>query len=110
MGCSSVLFPPLPQCLMKFIPCFSSFGSLEELFCVFVPMSATSWELRGGPYSSLSHDYSCWDFSGSKSGQPYLLGPGGGLCVKFNIVPVFMVVSVLVYPLVVFVQYGLACT
>ena len=76
---------------------FFSFGSLEEFFRVFIPMSATSWELRGGPYSSISHDYSCWKFSVGKSGQPSLPGTGGGLCVKLNIVPVFMVVSVLVY-------------
>ena len=96
LGGSSVPLPSLPLCFMKFGPCFVPFGTLEEVFRVFIPMSATSWELKDGPYSSLFHDCACWNFSGGKYGRPYLSGPRGSLCGELKRDPVYKMVSVLV--------------
>ena len=68
--------PPSYQSFLKFVLYFIPFGAFKEVIRVFILMSASSWELRGGPYSFILHNCYRWQLSGGKSRHPSLSGSG----------------------------------
>ena len=96
LGGRSVPLPPFSQFFLKFVSCFVSFGTLEEVFRVFVPMSASSWAFRGGPCSPFFYYCPYRQFSGGNSICPSLSGTGISICGELKRVLIYKMVGVLI--------------
>ena len=96
LGGCSIPLTPLSQCSLKFVPCFSPFGTLEEVFRVLFPMSSSSWVFTGVPCSPFFYDCPYRHFSGGKSSRPSLSGTGSSLCGQLKIVPIYKMVGVII--------------